>query len=241
LSLFTKWASPAAKTKRNKDLANNSTHSLPTTSTSAPGLSVLENAAKLQQQWHNSYSNPGDNDIETGSGAKRSSLPAYLVNHGTPSNIDADRSLHEIWTTSPKQQTNETLPAKKSPRQRSFVEDGLTSISSTADASSPPSPDFLSEEAPPRAPPTSKASSLGTILFSGRTQGSDGSNDNRRASLTEEEEFAYQRDYGSFDDLPEHDMTDTADERDSLLDYESTDRRASNYMSFEKSTQDLEY
>jgi hypothetical protein len=25
------------------------------------------------------------------------------------------------------------------------------------------------------------------------------------------------------------------------LDYESTDRRASNYMSFEKSTQDLEY
>jgi len=188
----------------------------------APGLSVLENAAKLKQQWQNSHVSSSESDQHRS--AENFQTPSKGGPTRSHSAIESSRSLQQLWvSSSPALSASDT---KQTHRKNDFVA-GHRPLTPTNQNSSTNN--------------TSPEEGQSTSMSHGSSAG----------LLSEEEEEAYMRDYGSFGELPftqdgldddygwesGADADNNDNERATLLNHSKQEKsHAANYLSLDDVT-----
>jgi hypothetical protein len=201
--------------RRNSLPPANRSNSLPLpVALKSPGLSVLENAAKLQRQWRNSQTEGGRSSLQHPSTPTDRSAP-----HS--STFDSVPNLEQMWLNPGP--TEDTPGGKESP---------LRSSAPTIDSSLARPTSSAFPETPPPQPLFQNSSS--EALTSSRERAN--SSNSGALSLSEEDE-AYLRDYGSFEQLDDEDDTytysrhSTPTEQHSLLEHDRLENGTAGYSS----------
>ena len=157
-----------------------------------PGLSVLENAARLQRQWQNSqrdssgHINGGSaHHHNRGGSPSPFATPSRDTSGSGTSLMESEASLHQYWVRSSPVIANSNRKQEQ-PIQTEPLNDRI-----------PKAPTQPTNTSPEGAGPSSNIShsSSGDAL-------SSRAGSTTRSVLSEEEEEAYMNDYGSFEGLP---------------------------------------